>query len=140
MDRSNPGRWQSAEHLELRIKTGIFVYPDSKLPQADKVIHPHCGIEEAEKGRAFGRMQFQPDGNACGACAIKWIVDVFADFADGIGPVRLQPVFAAFKSNEVNNGKNLVVTAEPLLIVLYGHPILDSGAQPDTDGRIGLTA
>ncbi len=65
---------------------------------------------------------------------------MFADFASRISPVRLQSVFAAFKSNEVNNGKNLVVTAEPLLIVLYGRPILDSGAQPDTDGRIGLTA
>ena len=36
----------SAEHLELRIKTGIVVHPDGQLPETDKVIHPQGGAEK----------------------------------------------------------------------------------------------
>ena len=104
----------SAEHLELRIKTGIVVHPDGQLPETDKVIHPQGGAEKTEKRGAFGWMQLQPDRNACGACSIEGIVDMLADFAAGVGPVSLQAMCSALKPKKINDGIDLVVTAKPV--------------------------
>ena len=49
MNRFRPGRWQSAEHFELSVESGIVVHTDSQFPKTDEVIHPHSGIKEAEE-------------------------------------------------------------------------------------------
>ncbi len=78
-----------AEHLERLIEAGFAIKVNFDLPGAYKIVHSHGWVEEAEKRGAFRRMQLQPHRNSAGTTAVQWVIDVFAGFACGIGPVYL---------------------------------------------------
>ena len=78
-----------AEHLERLIQTVAAIKGNFDLPGADKIVHSHGWVEDAEKRGAFRWMQLQPHRNSGGTTAVQWVIDVFARFACGIGPVYL---------------------------------------------------